>query len=212
MQIYFEVVKRTVKGNYPWKIVCSQPLEFGGFVLMKNVKKFWSSQWLIGKDPDAGKDWRQEKKGTTQNKTAGWHHQLNGHESEQTLGDRGQGSLVCCSPWGSKGQTQLSDRTTNVGKEAKIGQVNSSWALKGLGKWEIYLKWNQWTVMGFSPTELRRDYKQIGDGWTDLILEASDKVATEKKFKWKRECWKKEAEMTMWVTEGSKQRGNRQGS
>ena len=113
-----------------------------------------------------------------------------------------------------KSRTQLSDRTTNTGKrkEAKIGQVNSSWALKGLGKLEIYLKWNQLTVMGFSPTELRRDYKQIGDGWTDLILEASDEVAIEKKFKRKRECWKKEAEMTMWVTEGSKQKGNRQGS
>ena len=54
---------------------------------------------LIGKDPDAGKDWRQEEKGMTEDKTAGWHHQLNGHEFEQApgVGD-GQGSLVCCSP------------------------------------------------------------------------------------------------------------------
>ena len=57
---------------------------------------------LIGKDPDAGKDGRQEK-GTTEDKMVGWHHQLNAHEFEQGLGDgEGQGSLVCCSPWGHK--------------------------------------------------------------------------------------------------------------
>ena len=57
--------------------------------------------WFIWKDPDAGKDWRQEKKGTTENEMVGWHHQLNGHEFEQALGvGDGQGSLACCSPWG----------------------------------------------------------------------------------------------------------------
>ena len=59
--------------------------------------------WLIGKDPDAGKDWRQEEKETTEDEMVGWHHQLNGHESEQTPGDsEGQGSLVCCGPLGSQ--------------------------------------------------------------------------------------------------------------
>ena len=43
--------------------------------------------WLIGKDPDAGEDWRQEEKGATEDEMVGWHHQLNGHEFEQTLGD-----------------------------------------------------------------------------------------------------------------------------
>ena len=58
---------------------------------------------LIGKDPDAGKDWGQEEKGATEEEIVGWHHRLNGHESEQTPGDgEGQGSLVCCSPWGHK--------------------------------------------------------------------------------------------------------------
>ena len=57
-----------------------------------------AKSWLIGKYSDAGKDWRQEK-GTTQDETVGWHHQLNGHEFEQGLGDGdGQGSLACCSP------------------------------------------------------------------------------------------------------------------
>ena len=63
---------------------------------------------LIGKDPDAGKGWRQKEKGTTEDEMVGWHHQFNGHEFEQTLGDsEGQGSLACCRPWGYK----ESDRT-----------------------------------------------------------------------------------------------------
>ena len=56
--------------------------------------------WLNGKDPDAGKDWRQEK-GTTEDEMVGWLHWLDGHESEQVLGvGDEQGSLACCSPWG----------------------------------------------------------------------------------------------------------------
>ena len=58
---------------------------------------------LIGKDPDAGKDWGQEEKGTTEDGIVRWNHRLSGHEFEQTLGDnKGQGSLACCSPWGRK--------------------------------------------------------------------------------------------------------------
>ena len=59
-----------------------------------------SESQLTGKDPDAGKDRRQEEKGTTDDEMVGWHHRLNGHEFEQALGDiEGQRSLVCCSPW-----------------------------------------------------------------------------------------------------------------
>ena len=54
---------------------------------------------LIGKDPDAGKDWRQKEKGVTEDKIFGWYHRLNGHEFEQTPGEESQGSLVCYSPW-----------------------------------------------------------------------------------------------------------------
>ena len=58
---------------------------------------------LIGKDPDAGKDWGQEEKGATENEMVGWYHWINGHEFEQTPGDNeGLGSLACCSPWGCK--------------------------------------------------------------------------------------------------------------
>ena len=59
--------------------------------------------WLIGKDPDAGKDWGQKEKGVTEDEMVGWHHRLNGHEFEKTVGDsEGPGSLVCCSPWDHK--------------------------------------------------------------------------------------------------------------
>ena len=60
-------------------------------------------KWLLGKDPDAGKDWRQEEKGTTEDEMVGWHHQPDGHEFEQApgVGDR-QGILVYGSPWDCK--------------------------------------------------------------------------------------------------------------
>ena len=66
---------------------------------------FWppdAKNWLIWKDPDAGKDWWPEEKGTTKDEMIGWHYWLNGQESEQASGDERQGSLVCCSPWGLK--------------------------------------------------------------------------------------------------------------
>ena len=59
-----------------------------------------AKNWLLGKDPDAGKDWRQEEKGTTEDEMVGWHHRRDRHEFEQALGvGEGQGSLACCSPW-----------------------------------------------------------------------------------------------------------------
>ena len=69
-----------------------------------------AKSWLIGKDSDAGRDWGQEKKGTTEDEMAVWHHQLNGHDFEWSpgVGD-GQGGLACCDSWGLKSQTRLSD-------------------------------------------------------------------------------------------------------
>ena len=62
-----------------------------------------TKNWLTWKDPDAGKDWRQEEKGMTEDEMVGWHHQLDGHGFEQVLGaGDGQGRLVCCGPWGHK--------------------------------------------------------------------------------------------------------------
>ena len=69
-----------------------------------------AKNWLIGKDPDAGKDRRQEEKGTTEDEMVGWHHWLDGHEFKQSLGvGDGQGSLACCSPWGRK-ESDMTER------------------------------------------------------------------------------------------------------
>ena len=74
---------------------------------------------LLRKDPDAGKDWRQEEKGMTEDEMAGWHHQLDGREFEQAAGvGDGQGSLVGCSPWVVKSRTWLSDWTDLCGEES----------------------------------------------------------------------------------------------
>ena len=85
------------KGNQPWIFIGRTDAE---------APILWPSDaksWLIGKDPDTGKDWGQEKKGATKEEMIGWHHWLNGHESEQTLGDsEGQGSQACCSSWSRK--------------------------------------------------------------------------------------------------------------
>ena len=85
------------KGNQSWIFIGRTDAE-------AEVPIVWApglKSQLIGKDPDAGKDWRQEKKGTTEDKMVGWHHWLDGHEFEQApgVGD-GQGRLACCGPWG----------------------------------------------------------------------------------------------------------------
>ena len=74
---------------------------------------------LIGKDPDAEKDWGQEEKKVTEDEMVGWHRQLNGYEFEQTLGDsEGLESLACCSPWGHKelGTTEWLNSNSILGK------------------------------------------------------------------------------------------------
>ena len=87
------------KGNQPWIFIGRTDAETKAPILWPPDAK----SWLIWKDPDAGKDWGQEEKGAIEDEMVGWHHWLNGHEFEQTLGDsEGQGSLACCSPGGCK--------------------------------------------------------------------------------------------------------------
>ena len=79
---------------------------------------------LIGKDPDAGKDRRQEDKGTTGDEMVGWHHLHNGHEFEQTLADsEGQGSLICCSPQGHK-ELDTTEQMNNCKNEPSHGKFS----------------------------------------------------------------------------------------
>ena len=87
------------KGDQPWDF-------FGKNDAKAETPVLWpphAKSWLIGKDCDAGRDWGQEEKGMTEDEMAGWHHWLDGHESEWTpgVGD-GQGGLACCNSWGCK--------------------------------------------------------------------------------------------------------------
>ena len=102
------------EGDQPWDI-------FGRNDAEAETPVFWpphAKSWLIGKDSDAGRDWGQEEKGTTEDEMAGWHHWLDGRESEWTPGvGNGQGGLVCCNSWGHRvGQdwaTELTDWLTD---------------------------------------------------------------------------------------------------
>ena len=126
------------KGNQSWIFIERNDAEAETPILWPlNAKK-----WLIGKLPDAGKDWRQEK-GITEDKIVGWHHPLNGHVFEQALGvGDGHENLACCSPWGHK---EL-DMTEQVSwTEPLLKDLSVSWEYNFLndllfyGKSHIYL-------------------------------------------------------------------------
>ena len=92
---YKEIKPVNPKGNQSWIFIGRTDAEVETPILWSPDVK----NWLIRKNPDAGKDWRQEEKGLMEDKMIEWHHWLNGHEFEQTLGDsEGQGSLAHCSP------------------------------------------------------------------------------------------------------------------
>ena len=96
-----------------------------------------AKNWLIWKDPDAGKDWRQEEKGTTEDEMVGWHHQLDVHGFEQAQGDgEGQGSPACCSPWGHKESdtTEQLNWTTDLDRKESACKVGDLSSIPGSGR------------------------------------------------------------------------------
>ena len=104
-----EIKSVNPKGNPPWIFTGKTDAE-------AETPTLWppdAKSWLIGKDPDAGKDWGQEEKGVTEDEVVGWHRWLNWHEFEQTLGDgEGQGSLACCSLKGQE-ESDITERLNN---------------------------------------------------------------------------------------------------
>ena len=100
------------KGNQPWILIGRTDVETEALILRLPDAK----SWLIGKDPDTRKDWRQQEKRAAEDKLITYHYELNGHEFEQTLGDsEGQGSLAWKKIHGvAKSRTQLSDWTTTT--------------------------------------------------------------------------------------------------
>ena len=109
--------------------------------------------WLIGKNPDAGRDWGQEEKGTTEDEMAGWHHRLDGDEFGWTPGDGdGQGGLVCCNSWGGK---ELD--TTE--------QLNwTDWLTRNSSQWLFFRHWmvpsHAWSCQ-FLPGDLRKTSSEL---------------------------------------------------
>ena len=119
------VLEKTLVSPLDWKeIEPVNPKGFQSWILLPKTDAkaeapiFWppdEKNWLIRKDPDAGKDWRQEEKGTTEDEMVGWHHQLYRHEFVQASGDgEGQGSPACClksetvgHDWGTEQQQQV---------------------------------------------------------------------------------------------------------
>ena len=92
------------KGNQPWIFTGRTDTETEAPILWPPDANYW----LIGKDPDAGRNWGQKEKGEIEDEMVVWHHWHNGHEFEQTLGNsKGQGSLACCSPWARRVEYDL---------------------------------------------------------------------------------------------------------
>ena len=138
------------KGNQFWKFIGSTDAEAEVPMLCPPDSK----SWVIRKDLDAGKDWRQEEKGMTEDEMVGWHHWFNGHEFEQALGDgEGQGSLVCCSPWGRKDWTWLSE-------------------------------WRTIYTMEYYPAIKRNKIVPFAKTWMDLEIVIQSKVNQKKKTKY----------------------------
>ena len=103
---------------------------------------FWSpdaKSQPMGKDPDAGKDWRQEEKGTTEDEMVGWHHQFNGQEFEQTPGDsEGQGNLACCDPWSCK-ESDMIEWLNNNNMLVNFKFYLWLWRFPRVGYFKVYL-------------------------------------------------------------------------
>ena len=127
-----EIKPVNIKGSKPWTFIRMSDAE---------ARLYWppdSNSWLIGKDPDAGKNcWQKEK--VTEDETVGWHHQCNGHELGQTPGDgEGQGSLTCFSPWGreeSDTTRQLKNSEPTWGLHLSVSHLFAfsycSWGFQG---------------------------------------------------------------------------------
>ena len=147
-----------------------------------------AKSWLIGKDPDAGRDCGQEEKGTTEDEMAGWHHRLNGRESEWTLGvGDGQGGLECCNSWGRKesDMTEWLNWTEQLTLSLKLSKhAMKCWSIFFPQPWNTFPlvnaythKLEPWIITGFIymyfPT-LIYDMVCLGLNCTSFSLQHAD--------------------------------------
>ena len=100
------------KGNWPWIFIGRTDAEAEAPIIWPSDVK----RWFVGEDPDAGKDWRQQEKGQTEDEMVGWHHWLNRHEFDQSLGDSIMIEKSMLQSMGSQSWTRLSDWTATITK------------------------------------------------------------------------------------------------
>ena len=124
-----EVQRVHPKGDQFWVFIGRTDVEAETPVLWPPHAK----SWLIGKDSDAGRGWRQEKKGTTEDEMAGWHHRFDGHEFEWTPGvDDRQRGLGCCNSWGRK-ESDTTEQLNLTELNSHFGFGNFLFVLESLG-------------------------------------------------------------------------------
>ena len=166
------------EGDQPWDF-------FGGNDAEAETPVLWpphAKSWLIGKDSNAGRDWGQEEKGTTEDEMAEWHHWLDGYESEWTLGvGDGQGGLACCDSWGRK-ESDKTERLnwTELSLITLIILVFSTlvtlWFIEDFISgilWELLEMWDLETHPG--PTGSESPFEQdLGDLIARLSLRSTD--------------------------------------
>ena len=121
-----EIKPVNLKGNQSWIFIGRTDAEASASILWPPDVK----SRLIRKDPDPGKDWWQEKKGTTEDGMVGWHHRLNGNEFEQALGvGEGQGSLAFCSQWSCKESDMTEWLKNNLIFRCSVNPDPKAWLL-----------------------------------------------------------------------------------
>ena len=164
-----EIKPVNTKRNQSWVFIGRTDVEAEAPILWPPDVK---SQ-LTGKDPDAGKDWRQEERGMTEDKIVGWHHWFNGHE--QILGDgEGQGSLVYCSPWGCK-ESDTTERLNWTDVWMWELDHKESWPLKNWCFWTVVLEKTLESPLDrkeIQPVHPKGDQSWIFIGRTDAEAEA----------------------------------------
>jgi len=165
-----EIKPVNLKRNQFWICIGKTDAEAEAPILWPPISK----NWLIREDHDAGKDWRQEEKGMSEDEMVGWHHRLNGHEFKEVLRDgEGQGNLACGSPWGCKEMDRTEWLNNNLIMKSFKSRVFSGWWQKGNERekeWEdasplptLKVEWAMWE--GIQATSRSAEWP-LAHSWT----------------------------------------------
>ena len=151
-----EIQPVNLKGNQSWIFIGRTDAE-------AEAPIFWPpdvKNWLVGKDPDDGKDWRQEEKGITEVEMVEWYHWLNGHEFDWTpgVGDA-QGDLACCSPWGCK-KSDMIERLNWTELNWTDGDENQNRDIF-LGTWKYSICWKYSISVGYIGFWISKNYTEV---------------------------------------------------